>query len=228
MTGVKKAGLILVYAVFLLVVGCAGHKEVTHSTDDRGYPVTTETTSSFWKSENLQAHYDYKTISRVEHSKGVAAQADALAKVFSETKVAHQETQGVLAALYGVLIAQLGNYQEPTDRAPATAAEALRDVPQWILAATALWNTVDSNRGSRSYSNEGPTIKGDGNIYIARSNLGSGENSQAQFYFKDYSYLFADASGGMTGGSIRADRPISNTTDNSYTRGDSKSDSSLF
>jgi hypothetical protein len=213
--------LLLLALPVLLLVGCVGGKSVTYHYDDKADPnrVTSVTEQgTFAESENLKNHYD-----------SINKRAASLVDLHNSIEYDSETSEVLGGMLIAGYIDRLGHSQ-----APRTMADVLdRSLPEYFRLGLAIWDRVeDDDRGKRTGSPD-LIVEGDGNNLIFDSQLGTGDGSRAQFWFGEYADYDMDIAG-ESSGSFNASRPYSWTSDDDWTRTEtridspSKSDSSLF
>ncbi len=228
-----KRGLLLVLVLMLpvLLVGCGS--KTTYVLDKNGVPLERIEEKSFWASENLAMHYE--------------AEADALAsherkfnKVSVQLIASHNATnyQTVVERILAeILLRQqlvdLATYRSTAGAPPRTMVD--QNWPAWgQLILNGLVVGLGSGFDYDRTDSPGNTVKGDHNTFIYKSDLGTGQASQADIYLGDYSPYDVTSGGEGTYVQFDASRPYTyqpdNSRSNSETRVDSpsKSDNGIF
>ncbi|MCB2217977.1 MAG: hypothetical protein KQH59_18095 [Desulfobulbaceae bacterium] len=212
--------LLLLVTMFLLVA--CGATKTTYYHDDPANPTrvtrAVEEDGDFFESKNLANHYE-----------SLNKRADALVQLHKSIKYDSKTSEVLGGMLIAGFIDRLGQSQSPR-----TMADVLdRSLPEYFRLGLAIWDRVeDDDRGKRTGSPD-LIVEGNSNNLIFDSQLGTGDGSRAQFWFGEYADYDMDIAG-ESSGSFNASRPYSFTSDDDWTRSEtrvdspSKSDSSLF
>jgi len=212
----KILGLVLVGLIVSLLAGC-GSKAVYHHDDlnDPNKVTRVERKNSFWASENLQMYYDSEAQARATHER-LARETSAQLIASHNRTVYETNVERILAEfILRQQLQQLATYHGTGVAPPRTMVD--QNWPALLGVASNWAQFFLMEHGDYNKSNSpSQSIKGDGNIFIYDSDIGSGSGSQADIYFGDYSDVDA-ASSGESSLVLDNARPysLSNYTDNS-------------
>ncbi len=223
--------MLLLLVVMFMLVGCGS--KTTYVLDKNGVPVERIEEKSFWASENLAMHYQSEADALASHER-------RFDKVSSQLIASHQATEyqtpveRILAEiLLRQQLAELATYRSTSGPVPRTMVD--QNWPAWgQLLLNGLVVGLGSGIDYERSDSPGLELKGDHNTLVYKSDLGSGQASQADIYLGDYSPYDVSSNGEGTYVQFDASRPYTYQPDNSRsnveTRTDSpsKSDSSLF
>lgn len=226
--------LLLVLLVVFLLVGCGG-KTVKYYDDPSNPDLVTriETDTSFWASENYLAYLEAEERDRAAHERMAAKAIADLVASFNATEFA-TPTEKVLASI--ILrqdIRDVSTYRGTGRAPPHTMVD--QNWPAWGQLFTQ-WGLIALGGGIDYERNDSPgnTIKGDRNIFIYKSDLGTGAGSRGQFYLGDYAPIDAASTGHASSLSLDASRPYeynydaSRQTIQTWTDSPTEKDGGLF
>lgn len=228
-----KRGLLLVLVLMLpaLLVGCGS--KTTYVLDKNGVPLERIEEKSFWASENLAMHYEAEAQALASHERKFERVSAQL--IASHNATNYQTTvERILAEiLLRQQLADLATYRSTAGPAPRTMVD--QNWPAWgQLILNGLVVGLGSGFDYDRTDSPGNEIKGDHNTFIYKSDIGTGQASQADIYLGDYSPYDVSSNGEGNLVQFDASRPYTyspnNSRTNTETRVDSpsKNDSSLF
>lgn len=228
--------LVLVIVVVAVLAGCGPTKQIMYYDDPNNPTRVTRTEiekKSFWASENLAMHYDLE-------AQAIASHERKFEKVSTQLIASHRATEyqtpveRILAEiLLRQQLAELATYRSSAGPAPRTMVD--QNWPAWgQLLLNGLVVGLGSGLDYDRSDSPGNEIKGDHNTFIYKSDVGSGQASQADIYLGDYSPYDVSTAGEGSPLSFDASRPYTyqpnNSRSNVETRTDSpsKSDNGIF
>lgn len=196
--------LLLVLLVVFLLVGCGG--TTRYVLDKDGNAVERIEERSFWASENLAMHYEAEALARSSHERSFDKVSALLVASHNATPYQTVVERTLAEILLRQQLQELATYRSTSGPPPRTMVD--QNWPAWGQLFTQ-WGLIALGGGIDYERNDSPgnTIKGDRNIFIYKSDLGTGAGSRGQFYLGDYAPIDAASTGHASSLSLDASRP---------------------